>query len=87
MNTNTNGGSAKIYQFPEGGRASVNGQRSSQRMAASFGAQVASEATYGSWYHDEAIRESQPKMVQAKAVQTKPVQSKAVIVPLTFPRQ
>ncbi len=82
MNTNVNGGSATIYQFPEGGRASKNAGR-----VTSFGSQVVGEATYGSWYHDEAIRESQPKLVQAKAMQAKPVQPKAVIVPLTFPRQ
>jgi hypothetical protein len=82
MNTNVNGGSATIYQFPEGGRASMNGQ-SGRVAAASFGSQFVGEATYGSWYHDEAIRESQqPKMVQPKKIQTKPV-----IVPLTFPRQ
>ena len=84
MNTNVNGGSATIYQFPEGGRASMNGQ-SGRVAAASFGSQFVGEATYGSWYHDEAIRESQPTMVQAKAVRVKPVQ--ALIVPLTFPRQ
>ena len=83
MNTNVNGGSAKIYQFPESGRASLNGQSGRASAALNFGSQVVSEATYGSWYHDEAIRESQqPKMVQAKKIQAKPV-----IVPLTFPRQ
>ena len=82
MNTNLNGGSATIYQFPEGGRASMSGQ-SARAAAVSFGSQVVSEATYGTWYHDEAIRESQqPKMVQAKKIQ-----AKTVIVPLTFPRQ
>lgn len=82
MNTNVNGGSATIYQFPEGGRASMNGQ-SGQVAAASFGSQVVGEATYGSWYHDEAIRESQ----QPKIVQAMKIQAKTVIVPLTFPRQ
>ncbi|MCX7308857.1 MAG: DUF2735 domain-containing protein [Afipia sp.] len=81
MTTNVNGGSATIYQFPEGGRASMSG-RTARVPAVNFGSQVVGEATYGSWYHDEAIRESQPKMSQAKAIQPK-----AVIVPLTFPRQ
>ena len=81
MNTNVNG-SATIYQFPEGGRRSLNTRRYEESSATACGSQVISEATYGSWYHDEAIRESQPKMVQPKGVQTK-----AVIVPLTFPRQ
>lgn len=78
MNTNTNGGSAKIYQFPTGGRASVNSQSGRASAISGFGSQIVSEATYGSWYHDEAIRESQqPKMMNAKTA----------IVPLTFPRR
>ena len=78
MNTNVNGGSATIYQFPVGGRAAMNGQTERGKAAANFGSQVISEATYGSWYHDEAIRESQ---------QTKTVHAKMAIIPLTFPRQ
>ena len=78
MNANHNGGSAKIYQFPEGGRAAMSGHRAIDKAAANFAPQVISEATYGSWYHDEAIRESQ---------QAKTVQAKMSIVPLTFPRQ
>jgi hypothetical protein len=81
MNTNVNGGSAKIYQFPEGGRAAMSGHRSN--AAPAYAPQVIGEATYGSWYHDEAIRESQ----QAKPVQAKSVQSKMSLIPLTFPRQ
>jgi hypothetical protein len=81
MDTNFNGGSAKIYQFPEGGRASMSRQSARAQATANFGSQIVSEATYGSWYHDEAIRESQqPKMAPKKA------QPNAVIVPLTFPR-
>ncbi len=72
MNANTNGGSAKIYQFPEGGRRSLNNRRFNDAVPSGFGAQVISEATYGSWYHDEAIRESQ--------------RAKTAIVPLNFPR-
>ena len=83
MNTNVNGGSAKIYQFPEGGRAAMNGHRANSNVAATFAPQVISEATYGSWYHDEAIRESQ----QVDTVQAKSVKAKFSLVPLTFPRQ
>jgi Protein of unknown function (DUF2735) len=83
MNTNLNGGSAKIYQFPEGGRAAMNGHRTNANAAPAYAPQVVSEATYGSWYHDEAIRESQ----QADTVQAKSVQPKFSLVPLTFPRQ
>ena len=82
MNTNVNGGSATIYQFPEGGRAAMSGHRAKENAAANFASAVG-EATYGSWYHDEAIRESQ----QIKTVQTKSAQSKTAIVPLTFPRR
>ncbi len=77
MNTNVNGGSATIYQFPEGGRAAMSGHRAKDTTAVNFASAVG-EATYGSWYHDEAIRESQ---------QVKTVQSNATVVPLTFPRQ
>ena len=83
MNTNHNGGSAKIYQFPEGGRAAMSGHRATANAATAYAPQIVSEATYGSWYHDEAIRESQ----QAKPVQAKSVQPKFSLVPLTFPRQ
>jgi hypothetical protein len=81
MNTNVNGGSAKIYQFPEGGRAAMSGHRTNATPA--YAPQVISEATYGSWYHDEAIRESQ----QVNTVQAKNAQAKFSLVPLTFPRQ
>lgn len=66
MNTNVNGGSATIYQFPVGGRDALRPRRAETTP------QVVSEATYGSWYHDEAIRESQ--------------RSKTAIAPLNFPR-
>ena len=83
MNTNVNGGSAKIYQFPEGGRAAMSGRRANDKAAATFAPQVISEATYGSWYHDEAIRESQ----QVNTAQAKVVKAKISLVPLAFPRQ
>lgn len=67
MNTNVNGGSATIYQFPAGGRDALNSRRAVETRS-----QIVSEATYGSWYHDEAIRESQ--------------RAKTAIVPLNFPR-
>lgn len=78
MNTNFNGGSAKIYQFPAGGRAAMNGQGERANAVTKCGSQLVGEATYGSWYHDEAIRESQ---------QPKTVQAKTAIVPVNFPRQ
>jgi hypothetical protein len=69
-------GSAKIYQFPRGGRASVDGQRrDASRLNADFSERVYVEAaSFGSWYHEEAIREAQQKQPK-----------KSVVVPLPFP--
>jgi uncharacterized protein DUF2735 len=60
MNTGLNQGSAKIYQFPVGGRASIAGRRygeskSALEIAAS---QVNKADCSGSWYHEAAIEES-----------------------------
>lgn len=58
MNTSVNQGSAKIYQFPVGGRAAANRQdeiRSSKDQAMRpVNAAVCSD----SWYHEAAIAES-----------------------------
>ena len=62
MNTSFNQGSARIYQFPVGGRAAIGGRRHdgitpSTELASSRG----SEATVGgAWYHEAAIEESKP---------------------------
>ncbi|MEW6767653.1 MAG: DUF2735 domain-containing protein [Pseudomonadota bacterium] len=69
MNTNLIGGSATIYQFPAGGRDAVNARKYPAMVSDS---QVATAAAYDSWYHDEAIRDSQ--------------RVKTAIVPTTFPR-
>ena len=57
MNANTERGSAKIYQFPVGGRSRAGTQRND-----SNGAQTAMpRITFGSsWYHEEAVQEAQP---------------------------
>jgi hypothetical protein len=47
--------SAKIIPFPKGGRASVGKSFDSGKLEE---AKPISEALSGSWYHDEAIRES-----------------------------
>jgi uncharacterized protein DUF2735 len=62
MNTGLNQGSAKIYQFPVGGRASLAGRRYGEtrpalEMAAS---QVNTADCSGSWYHQAAIEDSKP---------------------------
>jgi Protein of unknown function (DUF2735) len=62
MNTNLNHGSAKIYQFPAGGRAALGGRRQEEAKApVDPGSLRVSEAASGSgWYHEAAIQESKP---------------------------
>jgi hypothetical protein len=68
MNTSLSHGSAKIYQFPAGGRAAFGPRRledtkTGADLSASVGASVGpsrvSEVACGdSWYHEAAIQES-----------------------------
>jgi hypothetical protein len=62
MNSSFNQGSAKIYQFPAGGRAALGGRRHNEtEPAADQGSPGVNEAACsGSWYHEAAIRESKP---------------------------
>jgi len=62
MNTSLNHGSAKIYQFPAGGRAALGGRRYGETNSASDQASVPVNETIcsGSWYHQEAIDEAKP---------------------------
>ncbi len=62
MNTSLNQGSAKIYQFPAGGRAALGARRQDQtKSAADQGSPRVNEAACsGSWYHEAAIQESKP---------------------------
>jgi hypothetical protein len=62
MNSSLNHGSAKIYQFPAGGRAALGGRRYGEaKTAVEQGAPGISEVTVGgAWYHDAAIQESKP---------------------------
>jgi Protein of unknown function (DUF2735) len=66
MNTSLNHGSARIYQFPAGGRAALGGRRQEEAMTAiraaiDPGSSRVSEAAYGdAWYHQAAIEESKP---------------------------
>lgn len=57
LNPGSSQGSAKIYQFPAGGRASLGGRRYGD-------ANIAPRATEAlcsdSWYHQAAIEESKP---------------------------
>jgi hypothetical protein len=62
INTGLNQGSAKIYQFPVGGRASLAGRRYGETRSAPERAPstVNKADCSGSWYHQAAIEESKP---------------------------
>jgi hypothetical protein len=60
MSTNLNEGSARIYQFPAGGRAALGGRRYGETKSAIDLPRVNEVVCSGSWYHEEAIRESVP---------------------------
>ena len=60
MGTALNEGSAKIYQFPAGGRAALGGRRYGEAKSAIDTPRVNETICSGSWYHDEAIHEANP---------------------------
>jgi hypothetical protein len=62
MNSSLNHGSAKIYQFPPGGRAALGGRRHDETKSATDHAPslVNEAACNDSWYHEAAIQESKP---------------------------
>ncbi len=62
MSINIEQGSARIYQFPAGGRAALGGRRygETQSTIGHNTARVNEVVSSGSWYHEEAIRESNP---------------------------
>ena len=62
LTTRVNEGSAKIYQFPAGGRAALGGRRYGEtRTAVSDLAAPANVAdSSDSWYHAAAILEAKP---------------------------
>jgi hypothetical protein len=58
MTEKLNRQSAKIYQFPRGGRASLHGQRLVKQAAAIVPSRLARHVEFGScWYHEVAIEE------------------------------
>lgn len=61
MNTSSDQGSAKIYQFPTGGRAALGGRRYDETNTANgFDAPPANLADCcDSWYHAAAIQDAQ----------------------------
>ena len=62
MNTGLNHGSARIYQFPAGGRSALGGRRYENANAVTdLASSRASEvAVGGAWYHDAAIQDAKP---------------------------
>jgi hypothetical protein len=57
MNTGVNQGSARIYQFPTGGRAALGGRRYDEAKT-EFAAPPANlSACSDSWYHAAAIED------------------------------
>jgi hypothetical protein len=63
MNSSLNQESARIYQFPTGGRAALGGRRYEEAKAATdITSSRANEAACNSssWYHEAAIQESKP---------------------------
>jgi len=60
MNLNLNQGSAKIYQFPVGGRAALGVHRHDESISVIDQAPrpVNETACSDSWYHEAAIQES-----------------------------
>ena len=66
MTTSPNYGSAKIYQFPVGGRAALGGRRYGEASPAidQTAPRVNEALCSGSWYHEEAIREAKPSWEQ-----------------------
>jgi len=62
MATSLNQESARIYQFPAGGRAALgNGRYGDGKPAQDTGAALSNiEACSGSWYHAAAIEEAKP---------------------------
>jgi len=61
MNRNHGQESARVYQFPAGGRAALGGKRYDEfKSAVAQASPRVNEAVCGgSWYHEEAIREAE----------------------------
>jgi hypothetical protein len=62
MNTSLNQGSARIYQFPAGGRSALGGRRYDETKAVAdlASSRVSEVAVGGAWYHEAAIQEAKP---------------------------
>ena len=62
LNTGTNQETAKIYQFPAGGRSATGGRRYDDTTNASdlASSRVSEVACSDAWYHEAAIQEAKP---------------------------
>lgn len=60
MNTGLNRGTARIYQFPVGGRATGSQIRHEETPSADPATAVSDVACGSGWYHEAAIQESKP---------------------------
>ena len=59
LNPGSSEGSAKIYQFPVGGRASLGGRRyGDAKTDLATAPRLNEAASYDSWYHQAAIEDS-----------------------------
>ena len=59
MSVDVNQRSARIYQFPAGGRAALGGRSYGEAKSVAETLRVNEAMCSGSWYHEEAIREDQ----------------------------
>ena len=55
-NTNASQGSARIYQFPAGGRSALGGRTRQEFKPATDQVRVNTAACTDSWYHEAAIQ-------------------------------
>ena len=61
MNPSVSERSARIYQFPTGGRAALGGRRYGEAQTTRPAGETKQPSIYsGSWYHEEAIQEAKP---------------------------
>jgi Protein of unknown function (DUF2735) len=61
MSASLDHGSAKIYQFPAGGRSALGGRRNGETKTVDQTTPRVNEAACsGSWYHQAAIEDAKP---------------------------
>jgi hypothetical protein len=60
MNRGLDQGSARIYQFPAGGRSALGGRRYGETTTETSASQVVTADCSDSWYHAAAIEEAKP---------------------------